>query len=216
MAHVAAYIGDVLGLIAGSDDADDARSVCRLDGAIESRGDATAYNLLVSEVISSPYDAHMRRTQRQADGGHAGAALGGDVVDSPRVSVEHVSGCSLVPLEHLDSDDGRRLGNSVGRAADGASNVGAVADCVRGGPGDGTVAQAGAATEVGVGRVDAGVDDVGVGSRAGSAVVDVAARASTSLVGDGSQSPRRSTRLGGQGVEAPDLVSLDGSDLRTC
>lgn len=94
--------------------------------------------------------------------------------------------------------------------------MGAVADGIGGGPSDGTVAQAGAATEVGVGRVDSGVDDVGVGSRAGSAVVDVAARASTSLVGDGSQSPRRSTRLGGQGVEAPDLVSLDGGDLRTC
>lgn len=51
VAHVAAYIGDVLGLIAGSDDADDARSVCRLDGAIESRGDATAYTLLVSEAV---------------------------------------------------------------------------------------------------------------------------------------------------------------------
>lgn len=49
--HVAAYIGDVLGLVSGSDDADYARSVGRLDGGIESRGDATAYRLLVSEVV---------------------------------------------------------------------------------------------------------------------------------------------------------------------
>lgn len=54
MAHVAAYVGDVLGLVAGSDDADDARGVGRLDGAIESRGDATACVLLVSEVVYPP------------------------------------------------------------------------------------------------------------------------------------------------------------------
>ena len=33
-------------------------------------------------------------------------------------------------------------------------------------------------------------------------------------MGDGPQSPRWSAGLSGQGVEAPDLVSLDGSDLR--
>lgn len=37
------YIGDVLGLVAGSDDADDSGSVGRLDGVVKSRGDATTY-----------------------------------------------------------------------------------------------------------------------------------------------------------------------------
>lgn len=92
----------------------------------------------------------------------------------------------------------------------------AVANSIGGRASDGAVAQAGPATKVGVGGVDAGVNDVGIGARAGGAVVDVAGRAGPGLVGDGSQSPRRSVRLGRQGVEAPDLVSLDGSDLRTC
>ena len=174
MAHVAAYIGDVLGLIAGSDDADDARSVCRLDGAIESRGDATAYTLLVSEVISSPYDVHFGRTQRQADGGHAGAALGGDVVDSPRVSVEHVSGCSLVSLEHLDSDDGRRLGNSVGRAADGASNVSTVAKSISVGTTNGVVAETSASTELVVANKDTTVNNIGKSALTSGRIVNIA------------------------------------------
>lgn len=116
-----------------------------------------------------------RLTKGHADSGNALAAIGGDVVDGPRVSVQHVSGRSLIPLEHLDGNDGRRLGDSVGSAADGASDVGAMADGVGGVASDGTVAQAGAATKVGVGGVDAGVDDVGIGASAGGAVVDVAA-----------------------------------------
>lgn len=94
--------------------------------------------------------------------------------------------------------------------------MGAVANGIGGRASDGTVAQAGAATKVGVGRVDAGVDDVGIGARAGRAVVDVAGRTSPGLVRDGSQTPRWNTTLSSQGVEAPDLISLDGSDLRTC
>lgn len=92
----------------------------------------------------------------------------------------------------------------------------AVADSVGGGSSYGAVAQAGAAAKVGVCRVDARVDDVGICARAGSAVVDVARRASSGLVGNGTQSPRGCARLSGEGVEAPDLVSLDGSDLRKC
>lgn len=45
------YIRDVLGFVAGSDDADDSGSVGRLDGGVESRGDATAYRLLVSKMF---------------------------------------------------------------------------------------------------------------------------------------------------------------------
>lgn len=37
-----AHIGDVLGVVAGSDDTDDSRGVGGLDCAVESRGDATA------------------------------------------------------------------------------------------------------------------------------------------------------------------------------
>lgn len=41
-----AYVGDVLGLVTGGYDADDTGGVCRLDGAVESRGDATAWVMI--------------------------------------------------------------------------------------------------------------------------------------------------------------------------
>jgi hypothetical protein len=55
---------------------------------------------------------------------------------------------------------------------------------------DGTVTQAGTATEVVVGGVDPRVNDVSICARASRTVIDVATRASASFVGDSSQSPR--------------------------
>lgn len=169
-------------------------------------------------------------TKRHADGSGVGAALGDDVVHGPVEAVQDDGRGAGRALEDLDGDDGGLLGDTVGRSANGASNVSAVAVGISIAAADGVVAGRGTANELVVSRQDARVDNVGIGAASSRAVVDVA-RGARSAVRDGAQTPGSAslrdeggraeliiTRLLMDFVkEVPDLVRLDIIDLvETC
>lgn len=90
-------------------------------------------------------------------------------------SIQHISCGALVTSENLHGNDRRSLGDTVGLASNRTGNVSSVTDSVGSGSGHGAVTQRGTSTKVGVGCVDAGIDNVGIGSSTSAGVVDVAA-----------------------------------------
>lgn len=142
----------------------------------------------------------------QVDCRLSSAALGGDVVDGPVVAGEDGGGGAGGALEDLDGDEVGLLCDAVGGPADGAGDVGAVAEGVGVGTADGVVAKGCASAELGVGDDHTRVDDVGVGALASGRVVDVRGRGA-GLVADGAETPG-SSALGGQGLLLGGLVDL--------
>lgn len=192
--------------VAGGDDGEHALGVGSLDGVGPGRGG--------------------RATEGQVDDGAGLAGLGGDVADGPVETGEDGGGGSRGALEDLDGDQVGLLSDTVGGAADGASNVGAVAESVGVGSADSVVAESGTAAELGVGNKDTGVDDVCVSVLSSGGVVDVRG-GGAGAVADGTKTPS-STSLGGQSLllegvlvdlldvvpEVGNCVGLDKGNLR--
>lgn len=102
----------------------------------------------------------------------------------------------------------------MGRAGNGASNVGAVAVRVDVGAAGSVESEGGtAAAELRVGGTDTSVDDVAEAANTSGVVVDVSGGGVAG--GDGSETPG-SAGLLGQGEDGPDLVGLDLGDLWAC
>lgn len=197
-------VGGIDVAVAGGDDRDDVAGEGRVDGVVEGRREAT--------------------TEGQVDDSVVLAAGADDVVHSPVIAVDDDGGGGGRALEDLDGDDGGALGNTVGRASNGASNVSAVAVGVGGATADGVVAERGPTAELVVGGKDASVDDVGVAAGAGRVVIPVGGRA-RGAAGGGAQTPG-GAGLGNDGLsadlvvglgdlveEVPDLVLLNIGDL---
>jgi hypothetical protein len=172
--------------VAGGGDGDDALGEGGLDGVGPGGGCGAA--------------------EGQVDCGLGGAALGGDVVDGPVVAGEDGGGGAGRALEDLDGDEVGLLCDAVGGPADGAGDVGAVAEGVGVGAADGVVAKGRASAELGVGDDHTGVDDVGVGALASGRVVDVGG-GGAGFGGVGPATPG-STALGGQSLLLGGLVDL--------
>lgn len=172
--------------VAGGGDGDDALGVGGLDGVGPGGGCGAAEGEVNCRL--------------------GGAALGGDVVDGPVVAGEDGGGGAGGALEDLDGDEVGLLCDAVGGAADGACDVGAVAEGVGVGAADGVVAKGGAPAELGVSDDDTRVDDVGVGALASGRVVDVRGRGA-GLVADGAETPG-STALGSQSLLLGGIVDL--------
>ncbi len=125
-----------------------------------------------------------------------------------------------VAAEHPDADQVDLACHTEGLAADGTRDVGTVAVAVLAGPSvlHRVEAEGGAAAELGVGVVDAGVDDVGVHARAVALEVELPVEWEVLLV-DPVQAPARGLRPGavfdrlarGDGDHG---VLLDGLDAR--
>lgn len=199
----------ILGLVTSSNDAEHARLGSLLDGTVKGVGAGS--------------------TQAHVDGGLAGAVLGDDVVDSPVEAVEDDGGGGALALEDLDGEQVGLLGNTIGLSADGAGNVGSMANAVLSVVLEDGVGLDGTALKLGVSVADAGVDDVGICALAGIAVIDVlcgsglAVRDGSQAVGDTVLSDEvtlldvhlavRWADLGE--VKVPDLVLLNESDLQS-
>lgn len=118
-----------------------------------------------------------------------------------------------VGVEHLDGVELRLLGHTIRGSSNRTRHVRAVTISVRVNAIAGVVGEPGsAATKVAVGGVDTGVDDVGAGSGAGGAVVDVGGLA-RGLGGKTGETPRGDGGLGGVGVDGEDGLLLDVLDL---
>lgn len=121
----------------------------------------------------------------------------------------HVLGTRAAGVEDLDGKQLGLLGNAVGLGADGAGNVGAVALAVGGVLVGEVLEPGGAALELGVVDVNAGVDDVGASALAGRLVVGVGGTAGLGA-GDTGQAPGSILLGGGNG---DDGILLDEVDL---
>ena len=124
-------------------------------------------------------------------------------------------GSRAVSTKHLHAEELNLLGHTVGLAANGAGDVGAVAVVVVVGAVDKVLEHGGAALEVGVASEDTGVQDVGAHSGASRGIVDVARRkrGRVDLVRDARQAPGRGS-LRGDGGASDDCVSLDLRNTR--
>lgn len=178
----------------------------------------------------------MLRTQAKADDGGRLSPFGGDVVHGPVVAIQDDRGGGLdgivsqfassslhrprdtthtARVEHPDRNQASLLRDTVRARADGAGDVGAVADEV-----DkvrvrvGVVPQVRAPLKLDMGGQQPSINNVCVGADAPLGVVDVVGRR-LPLVGDGPKAPRR-VGLRRQLVELPDGVLLHGSDLFVC
>lgn len=100
-------VGSIDTAIAGGDDGHDTTTRGVVDGGVEGRRVAT--------------------TERHVDHGAVGAAPGDDIVGSPVEAVHDDGSGGRAALEDLDSEQVGALGDTVGGATDGASNMGAVA-----------------------------------------------------------------------------------------
>lgn len=197
-------VGGVSSRVTSSDGRDNTGGRGSVDGSVEGGREATA--------------------KGQVHDGGVLAAVGDDVVSSPVEALENDGRGRGAALEDLDGQERGLLGDTIGGAADGASNVSAVADAVLLVAGEGSEGLGGTATEVVVGVVDARVNDVGVRVSTRGIIIDVAG--STRLtVGDGAETPGGRV-LGDDGtlahrgalgaldvVDLPDLVLLDDGDL---
>lgn len=186
-------VGGVLVLVSGSDDDGDASGDGGLDGGVEGGGEASS--------------------ERHGEDGLGGETEGLGVGADPLDTGDHTGvGSRSSGIEDLDGDESGLLGDSVGRASDGAGAVGAVSVLIGvGGAGDEVLAPDGAAAELGVGGVDASVDDIDAGAGAGGGVVDVLGRA-LQLVGDAAETPW-GAGLGGQGRGVDLGILLDVCNL---
>lgn len=191
--------------VAGGNNGEHALGVGRLDGVVEGGGEPAA-------------EGHV-------DDGAGGAGLGGDVADGPVETGKDGGGGALPAREDLDRDQVGALGNTVGAATDGTSDVGAVTESVSVGSANSVVAESGTATELGVGDEDTRVNNVGIGVLSSGGVVDVRG-GGTGAVADGTKTPG-STSLGSQSllleavlvdllnvvVKVGDCVGLDKGNL---
>src|SRR5690606_6950683 len=115
-----------------------------------------------------------------------GLGIGDDPVDT---SDDTGVGAGAGGGEDLHTDEACLLGNTVGGATDGTSNVSTVTVAVSGRlAGDGVVTGRSTATELGVAGVDTSVNNVGEGTGTRAAVVDVGGEASVP-VGDAGKTP---------------------------
>lgn len=146
-------VGNVLVLVTGSDDADDALGRGSVDGVVESGREATA--------------------EGQVHDGSGGACLGADVVGSPVEARENDGGRGGVSDEDLDGDDVGALGHTVGGTTDGTGDVSAVTTGVSVSTTSRVGAESGTATELRVPNLDTTVNNVGVSSLAGAVIVAV-------------------------------------------
>lgn len=182
----------------------------------------------------------MHHTERKVDDGLAGAALGGDVVDSPVETSENTRIGSLCSLEHLDGNNvglltlarsaqynsacTDLLSNTIGRAGDSASNMSTVSKSISVGSRKDAISCNGAATELRVRNQNTAVNNISIGALASRSIIDVAGRAG-GTVGDRSKTPG-SSRLGSQGpvrqfaglleVELDDLIRFNEGNLVSC
>ena len=139
------------------------------------------------------------------------AAAGGIGDDAVHASNDTGGRAGARGGKDLDSIELGLLGNTIGRATNGAGNVGTVAVAISvvrvdvvGDPGS-------TAAELGVGGVDTSVNDVGAGAGTARVVVGVGGRASVP-VGETGKTPG-STSLGDVGLGGEDGVLLDVLDL---
>ena len=142
---------------------------------IIARSNAHKETLLDSSRDSRICSLREDTAETQVREGFAGAAFALHVVDGPLDTGDDLGCCTgAAGVEDFDGDEVRLLGDAVSTRADCACDVGAVAVavCVLAITSE-VGAEYGAAFEFGVGGVDAGVDYVGVCSRAGGRIVDV-------------------------------------------
>ena len=142
----------------------------------------------------------------------ATAGAGRVVARHPVDARDHArGGAGAAAVEHAHGDEAHALGDAVGRAADRAGDVGAVAVAVVGAAAvDGVEARHRAPAELRVREPDPGVDDVGGDVRRGRVVAVGRAQREVALV-DAVQAP------GGvvlRGVERDHAVGLDVGDRR--
>lgn len=170
--------------------------------------------LLIGGVDGGVEGSGLAAAERQGDDGLGSAAGGvGDVGDGPHEAVENDIGGRARSVENLHSHDLGLLGNAISLARDDAGAVRSVAICVGHlGVGDGVVAREGPALKFGVGSVDAGVDDVGPGALAGTALVDVLTVAGLA-VRDRPKPPGGCGLGDFGGVDRDGADGLDGEDL---
>ncbi len=151
-------------------------------------------------------------TEGHVDDGASLALLVDDVLDSPLVAVKDHGGVGSTALENLDVDDRCLLGHAVALGGDSARHVSAVAEGVLESATSRVVALGRTTLELDVGSVDSTVDNIGVRSLAGAAVVDVVARALVA-VGNCAEAVSRAG-LGRQPIKSEDLVLFNVGDLR--
>lgn len=210
-AAVVGVAGDGVGRGGGADGADaglrGGRVVGRVgavvtgrDGQEDARADEPRRRLVEGARLA----AAQRHVGHGAVGAVAALGVAGhevDARDDARV------GAGALGVQHLDGIQLGGLGDAVGRAADGAGDVGAVAVAVRVGPVGVVLQPGGAAAKLGVRRVDASVNDIRARAGSGAVVVGVAGGVAA-LVRDTGNAPRR-VGLGHVGIDGDDRVLLN-------
>lgn len=155
-----------------------------------------------SSVNSRVDGGRVTTTKRHVGNGLPGDALGPGIASDPvDTSNDTRVATGSRRAQNLNTNEVDTLSNTIARAADSASNVGAVAVAISSRlASDSVVAVRCAATKVRVRDVDTSVDNVGSDTGAGSGIVNVLGSA-TSPVGDATKTPRGDGALGGQSIE---------------